>query len=67
MAIKTAKKLSAAQVKALAAIRSTGGLTANGLIAARFKITFATLESLRKLGLVSGKLVNDRWDYSEIK
>lgn len=55
-------KLSPAQRKALIVIRQNGGtIVANGIIASRNRVTFATLYSLEKRGLLTSTLVNGQW------
>lgn len=51
-------KLSPAQAKALDLITNWGTMLANGVLACRNRVTFATLLSLERKGLVVSKLVN---------
>ncbi len=57
-------KLSPAQHKALLVIRQNGGsIVANGMIASRNRVTFATLESLSRKGLLESFLRDSQWHY----
>lgn len=58
------KKLSPAQERAMIVIRQNGGtIVANGVLASRYRVTFATLNGLERLGLLSSTLVAGEWQY----
>jgi hypothetical protein len=64
---KGGKKLSSSQQKAMGLLHTFGGITANASLANRNRVTFATLNSLEKLGLVKSTMVgpsgNKQWHY----
>ncbi len=58
------KKLSGAQQKAMLVVRQNGGtLVANGIIASRHRVTFATLLSLERRGLLIATLFEGNWQF----